>query len=84
MVEGGPKVADAAGSIHLPVLTILGGSDPVIDPEAARDLFDRLGAADKTLLIYPALRHEPLNEVGREKVIDDVVAWLDHRLSPEE
>lgn len=82
MVDGGPLLADRAGAIRQPVLMILGGSDPVIDPEASRDLFDRLGAPDKTLLLFPGMRHEPLNELGREKVFEDIAAWLNHRLDP--
>ncbi|HEX8202873.1 MAG TPA: alpha/beta hydrolase, partial [Isosphaeraceae bacterium] len=43
MIEGGPLVLARAGSIHVPVLLILGESDPVIDPRASREFFDRLG-----------------------------------------
>lgn len=79
MVDGGPAVMGRAGEIREPILMILGASDPVIDPDASRDLFDRLGSTDKTLMIYPGMRHEPFNEVGREKVFEDVAAWVLHR-----
>ena len=47
---------------------LLGGQDTVIDPATSREFFDRLGSEDKTLLIYPKMLHEPLNELGREQV----------------
>lgn len=82
MVEGGRMIAARAGEIRTPVLMILGGSDPIIDPAASRATFDRFGSPDKTLLVYPAMLHEPFNEIGREQVMDDLTAWLDRRLVP--
>ena len=81
MAEAGPEALDRAAEIRLPTLMILGGSDPIIDPEAGRLFFDRLSSEDKTLKVYPNMRHEPLNELGREEVVADVVRWIDDRLS---
>lgn len=81
MVEGGQLIAERAPSIRVPLLMILGGSDPVIDPETSRRVFDRLGASDKTLLLFPAMRHEPFNELGREQVFEDMISWLNDRLA---
>jgi alpha-beta hydrolase superfamily lysophospholipase len=80
MASSGPIVAREAGSITLPVLMLLGGSDPVIDCETSRRVFERLGSEDKTLRLYPPMRHEPLNEVGREEVFADIESWLRPRL----
>lgn len=82
MVEGGPIIAQRAGEIQVPLLLVLGGSDPVVDPEESRLIFERLGSTDKTLMIFPRMLHEPLNEVGREQVFADITAWLDPRLEP--
>lgn len=80
MVEGGTLVAQRAGEIRLPVLVVLGSSDPVVDPEYTRLVFEQLESSDKTLLIFPSMLHEPLNELGREQVFSDIAAWLDARL----
>ncbi len=80
MLEGGVQIAARAGEIHNPVLLILGGSDPIVDPRASREVFDRLGSTDKTLLLFPGMLHEPLNELGREQVYADLFAWLDNHL----
>ena len=38
------------------------------------------GSADKGLLVYEGLYHEVLNEPERDRVIGDVIAWLDHHV----
>ena len=68
-----------AGEIRLPVLMQLGGADPIADPAASRRLFERLGSADRQLKVYPGQLHELLNEVERERVEHDLLAWLDAR-----
>jgi alpha-beta hydrolase superfamily lysophospholipase len=81
MIAGGLHVARHAAEIRNPVLMILGGSDPITDPVASRDVFNLLGSPDKTLLLFPGMLHEPLNELGREQVYADLIAWLDHHLA---
>lgn len=81
MADSGLLVARDAAKITRPILMILGGSDPVIDPEFSRRVFERMGSADKTMKLYPAMLHEPLSDLGREQVIDDVVNWLRPRLA---
>jgi alpha-beta hydrolase superfamily lysophospholipase len=82
MVEGGEMLLSRAGEIRVPILMLVGGSDPVINPESNRELHERLGSADKTLLLYPRMLHEPFNELGREQVFDDLSRWIDGRISP--
>jgi alpha-beta hydrolase superfamily lysophospholipase len=80
MVEGGEMLIARAGEIRLPTLILVGGQDPVVNPAAAREFYDGLGSVDKTLLIYPKMLHDPLNELGAEQVLDDLVRWLEPRL----
>jgi alpha-beta hydrolase superfamily lysophospholipase len=82
MTGAGPLVLARAAEFRVPILMILGGSDPVIDPAAGTLFFEILSSEDKTLKIYPEMRHEPLNEVGREQVIADIADWLGPRLGP--
>lgn len=80
MVEGGVQVSARAREIVTPILLLISGADPVIDPEASRQLYEHLGSTDKTLMIYPKMRHEPLSEIGREQVYADISGWLERRL----
>jgi alpha-beta hydrolase superfamily lysophospholipase len=80
MVAGGEMLLARASEIRLPMLMLIGGQDTVIDPVTSREFFDRLGSEDKTLLFYPRMLHEPLNELGREQVFEDIARWFDQRL----
>lgn len=66
--------------LHAPTLLLHGEADPIADPAAVRELFDRLGSDDKELHLYPGFLHEPLNERGREQVWADLRDWLGARL----
>jgi alpha-beta hydrolase superfamily lysophospholipase len=81
MVEGGQMLMARAGEIRTPILMLVGGSDPVICPSSNREFYERLGSEDKTLFLYPRMLHEPFNELGREQVFEDLIRWLDARLT---
>ncbi len=80
MVEGGASIAVRAGEVTLPVLVILGESDPIIDPAFTVATFAGFGSADKTLLTFPEMLHEPFNEVNRADVLEAVGRWIGDRL----
>ena len=80
MIEGGREVVERAGEVRNPVLMVLGADDPVIDPDVSRAAFESLGSKDKTLVVFPGMLHEPLNEIGREQVYAAIVDWLNQRL----
>ena len=68
----------------LPVLFISGEMDPVGDngkgPERACAAFKKAGMKDVSIKLYPDCRHELLNELNKEEVMADVLAWLNARL----
>lgn len=67
-----------------PVLLQVGRDDTVGGPRAVHRLADayrtRSGLTDVTTLVYPDVRHEIYNDVTRDRVIADLVAWLDDRM----
>ena len=60
----------------VPVLIAHGTADPVTSVAVTQQFFHRLDAPAKTLKLYPDLRHELHNEVGREAVLRDYLAWM--------
>lgn len=65
----------------LPIYVISGEVDPVAGPGQAfaRALIESYQAAGMTAIIhvvYPGGRHEMFNEINREQVEDDLIAWL--------
>ncbi|MFL6293852.1 MAG: alpha/beta hydrolase [Thermoanaerobaculia bacterium] len=78
--EAQEEVLKRAGEIRLPVLMLIGSADPIAEPARSKEVFERLGSADKTLRIYDDFFHEVLNEVSKERVIRDLVGWLGERV----
>ncbi len=63
--------------LRLPVLSVQGTVDLLVDPDAARWVDAHVGSADHTLRVYQGLYHEVFNEPERDSVLDDVARWLD-------
>ena len=67
-------------SIDVPLFLFFGAEDQVAAPAAARQLFDTIASRDKRLKEYPGMRHEAMNELGKEEVHGDLVGWISSRL----
>ena len=67
-----------------PVLLLAGEEDPVggygKGVEEVAELLKGSGHSQVTCRIYPGMRHEVLNEVGREEVQLDIFHWLEECL----
>jgi len=68
----------------LPLLIVSGSDDPLAAGGQLVDVLGRrytdAGLVDVTVRVYAGARHELLNEVNRDEVTADLVAWLDeHR-----
>lgn len=65
---------------ELPIILLSGDLDPVGDfGEGTKQVFKQLQMAevkDLALKLYPGLRHEILNEPGKEKIYKDILDWL--------
>ena len=64
-------------ALTLPLLVMVGTADRLVPPDASRMIAERAGSADKRLIEYDGLYHEILNEPEQDKVMDDLVGWLD-------
>lgn len=67
----------------LPIFIISGEEDPVGDfGKGVKKLYTRYknaGVKDLEIKLYPGARHEILNEINRDEVMNDVVNWLNNR-----
>ena len=65
---------------NVPILLMSGEADAASNNgEGVRELERRMHGADLSVesLWYPEARHEILNEINRDEVTADLVAWLD-------
>ena len=64
----------------LPVLLISGEEDPVGDygsgVRKVAETLEKTGHTDVTLKLYPECRHEVLNELNRDQVMEDILEWV--------
>lgn len=69
----------------LPVLFVAGDGDPVGDMgkgvEAAAQLLRDAGVTTVDCTLYAGMRHEIHNEIGYEKVYDDIATWIDGHIA---
>lgn len=73
-------IRQRAPELTLPLLLLQSGDDRVTGPDAAQRFFASAGSADKTLRLYPQSRHELFDDLDRDAVIADLLAWLEaHR-----
>lgn len=66
-----------------PLLILHGTDDHLTDPDGSRELYRRSASTDKTLNLYEGFYHELFNEVEKERVMADLVAWMDARVAAE-
>ena len=68
---------------ELPLLIFGGEKDPVGGTKGLTrlaDVYRDTGHREVSLKIYPGGRHEMLNEINRDEVTGDVLAWIEARL----
>jgi len=74
--------AELLAGLRCPLLVLHGGGDWMSRPDDARRLHAEAGAADRTLIVYPAGGHGELHcQVDAlTRAQGDIVGWLAHRL----
>src|SRR5687768_12368162 len=76
-LDVGQLARDAVPLIDIPVLLIHGVDDRLTNIAGANYVHVQLKTTDKTLIGYEGLLHEILNEPEKDRVIGDVIQWLD-------
>jgi alpha-beta hydrolase superfamily lysophospholipase len=71
---------DGIATLSLPLLTLHSAADRLTPPEGSELVIERAASEDKSIIRYDELYHELLNEPERQKVLDDIVNWIDARL----
>jgi lysophospholipase len=73
------EVMRRAEEFHLPMLMMMGDADPVSDPRAAHEFYERSSSEDKTFRLYPDRLHEVLRDTGREELFQAIHDWMRER-----
>jgi alpha-beta hydrolase superfamily lysophospholipase len=70
------------GLITLPLLILHGTADKATNPKGSEQFYAEAGSKDKTLKLYEGHAHDLLNDYDRDKVIGDIVDWIEERVAP--
>ncbi|NKY44369.1 alpha/beta hydrolase [Nocardia cerradoensis] len=77
ILRGADFVLGHLDALRVPTLVLHGGADALAAPVGADRIEAGATATDLTVLRYPGLYHEIFNEPEREKVLGDLVHWLE-------
>jgi alpha-beta hydrolase superfamily lysophospholipase len=66
--------------VRVPVLIVWGTADGLCAPSGSAMVSEQIGSSDVTTIPYEGLYHEVLNEPERERVLADIVGWLQARV----
>ena len=82
LARAGDRFEREFGKITLPVLILHGTGDKATRPDGSQQFADNAGSADKQLILYDGYYHDLLNDIGRERVMEDIIDWMEARLKP--
>ena len=80
LIAVGETMPKRACALTAPLLVVHGAEDRLIPASGSEVLVDCVGGSDVHLKVYPELYHEVFNEPERDRVLDDVTAWIEARL----
>lgn len=71
------EVIHQGSQLKLPLLILHGGADKINAVSGSEAFYSAAGSKEKQLIIYNGFYHEIFNEIGKEKVFSDLMAWMD-------
>jgi len=80
MVRADEQLQRSFSKLTLPLLILHGTADKATKPSGSQFFFETSGSRDKTLKLYEGHYHDLLNDLGKERVMADILEWLGGRL----
>jgi acylglycerol lipase len=70
------RIERGRADLRLPLLVYHGTVDKLTEPDGSRAFGKHAGSPDKTLTLYDASYHETMNDLDRDRVISELIAWI--------
>ncbi len=80
MLVAGEDARARLSALKVPLLAMHGEIDTLTKPRGSELLHASVSSADKTIELWPGMKHEIFNEPGRAEVMRVLLEWLDARL----
>jgi alpha-beta hydrolase superfamily lysophospholipase len=74
------RIEAGRAALRLPLLVYHGTADKLTEPLGSRDFSEHAGSPDKTLRLYEGSFHETMNDLDGERVVSELIEWIDQRL----
>lgn len=79
VLKAAARLKENMPNFNVPVFIIHGTDDKATRPEGSRYFYDNVGSEDKTLKLYEDGYHDLLNDLDKEIVMADILAWVNER-----
>jgi acylglycerol lipase len=73
------RIERGRAGLQVPLLVYHGTADKLTEPDGSRAFGQHAGSPDKTLTLHEASYHETMNDLDRERVIGELLAWIEAR-----
>jgi len=83
VLKAAARIKENMPNLNVPVFIIHGTDDKATRPEGSKYFFDNVGSKDKTLKLYEGGYHDLLNDIDKEIVMADILAWVNERMPAE-
>ena len=80
LVRADERLREEFPRITLPLLIMHGTEDKATVCHGSEFFHETAGSKDKTLKLYEGHYHDLLNDIGKETVLADIVAWMEARI----
>lgn len=76
LLKATDRMQQEFSTLTLPLLILHGTEDKATMPAGSREFYEHAGSADKTLKLYEGHCHDLLNDIGKQEVLSEIVAWI--------
>ena len=83
LIKAAERLKENMPNFNVPVLIIHGTDDKATRYQGSQLFYDTVGSTDKTLKLYEGGYHDLLNDIIKEEVMTDILAWVNERIPAE-
>ena len=83
VLKAAARLKENMPKFNVPVFIIHGTDDKATRPAGSQYFYDNVGSEDKTLKLYEGGYHDLLNDIDKETVMADILAWVNERIPAE-
>jgi acylglycerol lipase len=80
VLKAASRLKENMPKFNVPVFIIHGTEDKATRPQGSQYFYDNVGSKDKTLKLYEGGYHDLLNDIDKETVMADILAWVNERM----